>query len=302
MGLAMLSQGGSLTGFVFSFGNEIQETATASNIPIVDGKQIVNSTLTSGRYPNITVQVGTPVQWTIDVPEGTINGCNNRMLIRDYGIEYSFQTGENVIEFTPTKVGTNRYSCWMGMIRGTITVVEENAPVDVSAPESAGNDSIDSSSAPQEPIPAKVRIPTENLAIAEIGTMDVGEVKDYAIQRVSITLTDEGYSPAILVVEAGTDVEWTIHNEATDTKNFTMRVPLYSTILDLITGENQLYLFPTEDYAFSNGDNTFYGYVKVVDDLNAVDMDTIRSEVAAYQTLIYPEERFAGVNGSASCH
>jgi sulfite exporter TauE/SafE/copper chaperone CopZ len=93
-------------------------------IQVVDGKQVINSTLSSGKYPNITVQVGTPVKWVIDAPKGSINGCNNRMFISDYGIEYSFKTGENVIEFTPDKVGTVRYNCWMGMIRGSINVVE----------------------------------------------------------------------------------------------------------------------------------------------------------------------------------
>lgn len=34
----------------------------------------------------------------IDAPDGSINGCNNRILIQDYGIEYMFHTGENVIE------------------------------------------------------------------------------------------------------------------------------------------------------------------------------------------------------------
>lgn len=102
-------------------------SAAASDIQIVDGKQVVNSTLTSGRYPNITVQVGTPVKWIIDAPKGSINGCNDRMLIQDYGIEYSFETGENVVEFTPTKTGTVRYSCWMGMIRGNITVIDAGA-------------------------------------------------------------------------------------------------------------------------------------------------------------------------------
>ena len=99
-------------------------SAAASDIQIVDGNQVVNSTLSSGRYPNITVEAGMPVKWVIDAPEGSMNGCNNRMLIPDYGIEYSFEPGENVVEFTPTKTGTVRYSCWMGMIRGNITVVE----------------------------------------------------------------------------------------------------------------------------------------------------------------------------------
>ena len=29
-----------------------------------------------------------------------------------------------MIEFTPDKVGSYQYTCWMGMIRGTINVVE----------------------------------------------------------------------------------------------------------------------------------------------------------------------------------
>ena len=40
--------------------------------------------------------------------------------------------GENVIEFTPSKSGTFQYTCWMGMIRGNITVTDtlETSPTD----------------------------------------------------------------------------------------------------------------------------------------------------------------------------
>ena len=88
-----------------------------------DGIQVVNSVLASGSYPDITVQKGIPVRWTIEAPEGTVNGCNYRMLIQDYGIEHTFETGENVIEFVPEETGVVRYSCWMGMIHGNIHVV-----------------------------------------------------------------------------------------------------------------------------------------------------------------------------------
>lgn len=64
------------------------------------------------------------MKWIIDAPEGGVNGCNNRMLIGGYGIEHTFKVGENVIEFTPEKAGRFQYSCWMGMIRGTISAVE----------------------------------------------------------------------------------------------------------------------------------------------------------------------------------
>jgi plastocyanin domain-containing protein len=67
------------------------------------------------------------VKWVIDAPKGSINGCNNRMLIREYGIEHSFKTGENIVEFTPAKAGNVQYSCWMGMIRGNIAVTEAEA-------------------------------------------------------------------------------------------------------------------------------------------------------------------------------
>lgn len=96
--------------------------AAENEVKVVDGVQIVSSTLAPGRYPNITVKAGIPVRWVIDAPEGSINGCNSRMLIQDYGIEHNFRTGENIIEFTPAYTGTVRYSCWMGMIHGDIYV------------------------------------------------------------------------------------------------------------------------------------------------------------------------------------
>ena len=46
------------------------------------------------------------------------------MMIREYGIEHSFEEGENTIEFTPSDAGTFSYTCWMGMIRGNIIVTE----------------------------------------------------------------------------------------------------------------------------------------------------------------------------------
>ncbi len=129
LGLSMFSNGWSLSGFSInlmplSADSEASQINESKSV-IKDGYQIVNSTLASGRYPAITVQEGIPVKWTIDAPEGNINGCNNRMIIPEYNIEYQFKTGENTIEFTPTKSGTFSYSCWMGMIRSSITVVED---------------------------------------------------------------------------------------------------------------------------------------------------------------------------------
>ena len=98
--------------------NVLGEDTPASNV------QVVTSTLSARQYPSITVQVGTPVKWIIDAPAGSINGCNYKMLLQKYGIEYTFQEGENIIEFTPTETGTVQYCCWMGMIWGSILVTD----------------------------------------------------------------------------------------------------------------------------------------------------------------------------------
>ena len=260
--------------------------ATNTNTEVVDGVQVVNSTLSSGRYPNITVQDGVPVKWVIDAPEGSINGCNNRMLIQDYGIEYTFHAGENVIEFTPTGAGTVRYSCWMGMIQGNIFVTDgTEGEITVSTSEV------------NVPTPAGYTIPTEALAIASPATDEYGN----EIQEVSIELTDEGFSPAVIVVQRDLPVYWNIENTQTDSENGTkLLAPYYSTQLLLGTGQNQLGLYPTESFDVSTEDNRFYCYIKVVDDLSAVDEAAIQEEVAAYEPLIYPQEVFES-SGMSCC-
>ncbi|MDR1629864.1 MAG: sulfite exporter TauE/SafE family protein [Oscillospiraceae bacterium] len=123
LGLTMLTQGWSLSGMkVFSPPDVSETTQAETKAPAANGVQVIESTLSSNRYPAITVQAGVPVKWIINAPSGSINGCNNNMIINEYNITHTFTPGENVIEFTPSRTGTFRYSCWMGMIRSTITV------------------------------------------------------------------------------------------------------------------------------------------------------------------------------------
>ena len=121
MGLAMLSQGAALAGWSLPAAPAQSGDLAART---ESGVQTVYSTLEPNRYPDITVTAGEPVRWVIDAPDGSINGCNNRIFIPALDLEYAFQPGENVIEFTPGETGTISYTCWMGMIRGTITVTD----------------------------------------------------------------------------------------------------------------------------------------------------------------------------------
>lgn len=291
LGLAMLSQGGSLSG-LSGVGAVAKNTTTDSGTSLVTGQQLVNSTLSARRYPNITVEVGTPLKWVIDAPGGSINGCNNRMLIQEYGIEHTFNTGENIIEFTPSKVGTIQYSCWMGMIQGTITVTEVGAAPTTDTTESAQENDI------LNPTPAGYMIPTDKVAIAEKAEDEYGD----EIQEVTITLTDDRFTPALVIVQAGSDVKWNIINSTSNTQTTTpLLIPSFYTQLDLSPGENPLYFSPDTSFDFYTSDGGFYGYVKVVEDIKDIDIEAIKSQVSAFETMTWPPETFQG-NGGASCH
>lgn len=96
--------------------------AQGDQAKLVNGVQVVNSTLQSGAYPDITVKAGVPVKWIINAPANSINGCNGTIVIADLGIQHTFTPGKNVLSFTPQKSGSIRALCWMGMIEGTINV------------------------------------------------------------------------------------------------------------------------------------------------------------------------------------
>jgi len=315
MGISMFSQGAALSGLPLSgfslaallpekLQGVLEGTGAAGGAAggsavaqIVDGVQIINSTLSPGRYPAITVQAGIPVQWTIDAPPGSINGCNNAMVIPEYNLQYRFKPGENLIEFTPKETGKFRYSCWMGMIRSSITVVADSAELAAAAaaPEGSPLPSL-------APVPAGYTIPADELAVAE-----PGDYQGNNIQRVSIQLTDEGFSPAVVVVEKGIPTEWLIDNQSIEDGSAELRVPLYTTILPLQKQKiNPLYLRPEDDFDFSTGDSIFFGYMKVVDDLARIDRESIKKEVAAFETQVYPDEYYAstggaGCGGGAGC-
>ena len=122
MGVVMLINGLASAGI-----SEFSGRAEAFESVIGKDFQIIESTLYPNRYPAITVQKGRPVRWIINAPRGSINGCNYQIKIPEYGIEYAFNEGENVIEFMPENAGSFPYFCWMYMMRSTITVTERGS-------------------------------------------------------------------------------------------------------------------------------------------------------------------------------
>jgi plastocyanin domain-containing protein len=174
----------------------------------------------------------------------------------------------------------------MGMIRSSITVVEEGQSVaDIGEPN-------------LNPSPAGVTIPTENIALAEIQGVERYGV---AYQAVTVNLRDDGIDPAVIVLQRDVPALWTINNNSLDSGNSKIIVPVYYSQLDIEQGENVIQLIPDDDFEFSTGDNVFYGYVKVVDDLENVDVETIKTEVSGFETLIYPDAYFEEAAAQGGC-
>ena len=126
MGMNMMQNGFALAGVntVLPAGQAVMRESQDGVAAVQDGVQIVHTTLDYRSYAPITVQAGMPVRWTISAESRVLNGCNNALVIPEFGIQKTLEAGENVIEFTPQEGGVFPYSCWMGMIRSTITVVE----------------------------------------------------------------------------------------------------------------------------------------------------------------------------------
>ena len=279
LGVSMFSSGMSLSGFslpTMAIGNNT-DGQDKNEAKVNDNIQTVTTKLSSGRYEPITVKKGIPVKWIIKAEKKDINGCNNEIYIPKYNIEKKLAVGDNIIEFTPTESGTFAYSCWMGMIRSKITVVDN-----MTNDNSAGTDSSEKNS--------DYRIPVDKIAIAEIKE---GQ------QTVSIDMTANRFTPAVIVVQKDINTLWKINAVSIDDNNKTLLFPMYYVRIDMKEGINELYFVPEVDFDFTTINNTFYGYIKVVDDINNVDINAIKAEVSqftpAIQEVIYD-------NGLPSCH
>lgn len=99
-------------------------TSIDKNVKIVNGVQVVKmSQKTNGYNPSkFTIKKGVPVKWI--VTSESIYSCASSIVSQQLGIRTSLKLGENIFEFTPTQVGTIRFSCSMGMYTGSFNVID----------------------------------------------------------------------------------------------------------------------------------------------------------------------------------
>jgi copper ion binding protein len=310
LGVIMLNRGLSLSGIDLVHASNTVEAGNTAKVE--EDVQIVTTKLQSGSYEPIVVKKGIPVKWTIKAQKKDLNGCNETIIIPKYNIQATLKEGDNVIEFTPEETGTIPYSCWMGMIRSSIEVVDNlagsaggnaSAAQSTSGAGASGNSSsgqtdnsqgtvIDgsqnllgsdnssagagSSSGCCSTPPAGFengKVPTDNITVAE--------VKDNK-QEVTVTVDGNGYTPAVIVLQKGVEAKIKFDTKELNSCNSYVVFPEYQGQLDLSQQTETPWLTVTGDFTFQCSMNMLHGYVKVVDDVKNVNLDEIKQEVENY--------------------
>jgi uncharacterized protein len=286
LGLVMFTRGMSL----FGVGLPTLPVGGSGAVAVAtlgSGYQEVRTTVESGQYHPFVVQKGIPVRWIVSATADDLNGCNNPLTVPAYGIRKTLVPGDNLIEFTPTQEGTVTYTCWMGMISSSFNVVPDLAKAttgDLAAPgagsriaaafgDGAGAGGCCGGSTSGRF--AGGRIPVDVIALAR--RTPEGQVVD-------VTVNDDGYTPAVIVVQKGVKTKIRFIAEKLSSCNSFVYFPDYQGGLDLGKGTLETpYLDAAGDFTFECGMSMLHGYVKVVDDLTRVDRKAVAREVAAFK-------------------
>lgn len=289
LGIVMLNRGLSLSGINIAYAAPTGQSS--GNVAKIESNvQTVTTNLDSGKYPPIIVQKGIPVKWNMKAAAQNINGCNGTLTIPKYNIQKKLVPGDNIIEFTPDETGNITYTCWMGMISNNIKVVSDVSKVSSSDIAQAGNSNGSGAlgggcCGATPPQFANGKIPTDNIQVAKV---QGGQ------QEVTITINNQGYSPAVVVLQKGVKAKIKFNPEQLSGCNSTVVFPEYQGQLNLQSQTETPYITPDQDFTFQCGMGMLHGYVKVVDDVSKVNLDDVRKEIQNYTPP-------AGSTGGGGC-
>jgi plastocyanin domain-containing protein len=116
-------------------------------------------------------------------------------------------------------------------------------------------------------------------------------------QEVTVTVNNNGYTPAAFVVQKGVPVKIKFNTEQLSGCTSNVVFPDFNGGLDL-SSQKETPLLPTDqDFTFQCSMNMLHGYVKVVDDINNIDLNAIKKEIQNYK----PQGGSAGAGGCCGC-
>ncbi len=144
LGAIMLNHGLTVTGTGIDFNSLLVRISQQISPPAVDSaccdteQTIYMQVSKTGYTPNqFMLRKGVRVKWVIDAKE--LTQCNRVILAPAYGLTIELKPGIQVVEFTPSEDGLVSWSCWMGMLPGTFSVVDRqqfaNTPSSNATPQ-----------------------------------------------------------------------------------------------------------------------------------------------------------------------
>lgn len=235
---------------------------------VTDTVQTVTTKFSSRSYAPITVQAGVPVKWTIQLDEKDLNGCNNKMQIPEYGITQALQAGETVIEFVPEKTGTVPYSCWMGMIRSQIVVVDSLG----QSQETSSAETVQTTAAVYNRLDTKAESAPQEVVVLTAQTTGAGSL-------VTIPVGRYGYEADALVVQRGVETQFQFdlkENSCAEEIFF----PTLNQLVDL-TQTPVVTLVPEQNFMLQCSMGMYGVPVFVVDDLDSAETQKLIDDIKA---------------------
>ncbi len=255
LGLVMVNRGMSLSG------NGVVISPAQGNIAALKGPyQEVTMVVRPDAFEPIVVQRGIPVRWIIKADSTNLNGCNNGILVPQFNITKKLAPGDNIVEFTPDTSGKFGYSCWMGMIRSTVTVVDDIAKADPNSIKT------NAEAAPQTYAGGCCSRGTgKQLTEGDIYIPPVVNNR----QEVIVNVDQNGYSPAIIVIQKGASFKVKFVARQLTTCNSGVIFPEYGGGLDFTKGQFETPLLKaSRDFHFTCWMGMIKGFGAVVDNVN----------------------------------
>ncbi|WP_058953457.1 sulfite exporter TauE/SafE family protein [Clostridium tyrobutyricum] len=247
--------------------------SNANKAILKDGVQVLNMTASGRGYtPNVLyVQKGVPVKWVVNATQ--LTSCNNAIVIPSLKKQQKLKSGENIIEFTPGDKDLS-FSCWMGMIRGTIKVVD-----DLDSVASSSSSSSDGSSEQSKPSIYGndiSKVPTDRLVKkAQVSKNN---------QIIKIKGTGYELEPLIVVVNKGINTKMSLDLTSFDyyDSDFSIVDANTGAIVKEFTGKKGIV-----DVDFNINSSGVYallvnqdllGVVEAVDDIKTVNLEEIKNK------------------------
>jgi sulfite exporter TauE/SafE/plastocyanin domain-containing protein/copper chaperone CopZ len=255
---------------------------------IIDGVQVIRMTAERRGYtPNVLlVQKNIPVKWIIEGK--ALNSCNNEIVVPSLDIERKLKSdAETIIEFTPGDADIT-FSCWMGMIGGLIKVTDNIETVDASELESipapSTGDSCCTTGAVGGETPAQVSIYGDDFSKVPTDSIIKKAVKAGTVQTAEVKGIGYEFDPMIIVAAKGVKSSISINLSDYDYYEGEFKVFYDRNPEALLSFEGKRGIVDITIDVKQSGtywivkDNAAAFAVEIVDDINKIDIEAIRSK------------------------